>query len=144
MAGQGTGGHRAAHVQRLGGAEAGQPGRARGEGCVEVEGVGEVELGVDPHGPLVGDLTEVEVEVPPIGGLAAALLGLVGVVAAQGVLDGTFDLRIRAADATWWARWVSTYPAPSGHSDLVAWAILRAFHTGTRPGSTTAQSFGSR
>ena len=63
----------AAHVQRGGGPEVGQPGGADREGGVEVQGVGQVDLGLDPHGALEGHLVGVHVRVPAIvGGLPAA------------------------------------------------------------------------
>ncbi len=60
----------------------------------EVEGVGEVELGVEVDGAVVGDLVGVEVEVPGVGGVAAVLVGGVGVVAGAGFLDGAVELGV--------------------------------------------------
>ena len=106
-AGQGAGGEGPSYVQGLGGPEVGELLRAGGDGVVEVECVGEVELGVDVDGAVEGDLVEVDVEVPAVGGFAAALLCLFGVVEAQGVGDGALDLG-EGAPGAWCARWVST------------------------------------
>ena len=66
---------------------------AGADGGLEVEGVGEVEVALDVHGALGGDLVEVGVEVAVLGGEQAAVLGLVGVELVAGFLDGAFELR---------------------------------------------------
>ena len=70
---QGTGGQRPADVEGLGVAEVGEVLRAGGDGVVEVEGVGEVELCVDVDGAVEGDLVEVDVEAQSVGGFTAPL-----------------------------------------------------------------------
>ncbi len=76
--GQVPGGDRAPHIQRVFGAEGGELGGSGTQGVVEVEGIGEVELGIDPCGAGEGDLVEVDVEVPPVRSGLAAFGGQVG------------------------------------------------------------------
>ena len=131
VAGEVAGGDGAAYVEGLGAAEGGELFGDLGDGGVEVEGVGEVELGVEVDGAVVGDLVGVEVEVPGVGGVAAALVGGVGVVAGPGFLDGAVELGV--GELVGDRGEVAVHePAPSMGRDRVAWAILRAFHTGTR------------
>ena len=77
-AGEGPGGQGPADVEGLLAPEVGELLRAGGDGVVEVEGVGEVELCVDVDGAVEGDLVEVDVEAPAVGGFAAPLLRLSG------------------------------------------------------------------
>ena len=81
------------------------------------------------HGAVDGDLVGVDVEVPGVGGRAAPLLGLVGVEAAQGVVDGALDLREGAPVGDGGEVRVDVARRRRGQSDWVAWAILRAFQT---------------
>ena len=94
------------------------------------------------HGAVEGHLLEVDVEVPGVGGFAAALLGLGRVEEPQGVGDGAVDLRERAPVCL-----VREVPCPRrrrrrGTAVLVACAILRAFHAGTRPGGDRGPELG--
>ncbi len=59
--------------------------------CVEVEGVGEVQLAVDQRGAGEGDLVVVDGEVPPVGGAAAGLLGGLGHEPGDRLLDQPVD-----------------------------------------------------
>ena len=143
MAGEVSGGHRPAYVQGLLTTQGGELFGDLADRGVEVEGVGEVELGIEMDGAVVGDLVGVDVEVPGLRGIAAALVGGVGVEPGPGLFHGPLQLGegdLPAIGATW----RSTNPAPSIGRDMVAWAIVRAFHTGTSPASTRAQSRGSR
>jgi hypothetical protein len=81
-----------AHVQRLGGAEVLERLGAGGDGGVEVEGVGQVELAVHGAGAGQRGLVGVEGEVAAVGGLAAAAFGLLGHEPADGLLDEPVDL----------------------------------------------------
>ena len=67
----------AAHVQRRGRAEVGQPGGTDRERGVQVQGVGQVDLGLHPHGALEGHLVGVHVGVPAVRGGLPATPGLV-------------------------------------------------------------------
>ena len=69
MAGEVAGGHRAAYVEGLGAAGEPELLGATGDGGVEVEGVGEVELGLHEGGAVEGDLLVVEGDVPTFGRL---------------------------------------------------------------------------
>ena len=68
----------AAHVQRRGRAEVGEPCGAGRESGVQVQGVGQVDLGLHPHGALEGHLTGVYVDVPAVVGGLPAAPGLLG------------------------------------------------------------------
>ena len=68
----------AAHVQRRGRPEVGEPGGPGREGGVQVQGVGQVDLGLHPHGALEGHLVRVHVRVPAVGGGLPAAAGLIG------------------------------------------------------------------
>ena len=109
----------AAHVQRRGRAEVGQPGRADREGGVEVQGVGQVDLGLDPHGALEGHLVGVHVGVPAVRGGLPATPGLgsgMNRTIASSTSRSTPLGRIRCANA---ATWSSTNPAAAGLRAMV-------------------------
>ena len=62
-------------------------------GDVEVEGVGQVELGLDESGAVEGDLLVVERHVPAFGCVCGVLQGLVGHEPGDGLLDQPVELR---------------------------------------------------
>ncbi len=66
--------------------------RHRGDGGVEVQGVGEVELGLDEGGAVEGDLVVVEGDVPTLGRLLRILQGLVGHEPGDGLGDEPVEL----------------------------------------------------
>ena len=87
-----------AHVQRLGRSEGFLYGCAVGEGVVEVEGVGEVELGLEPHGPgevdvvvVHGRMPRVHVQVPVLG--IRSRVDLTQLETFDGVGDEAVELR---------------------------------------------------
>ena len=80
------------HVQGVGGAEVLQRLGAGGDGGVEVEGVGEVELPVHGAGAPQRRLPRVDGEGPAVGGLAAAAFGLLGHEPPDRLLDQPVDL----------------------------------------------------
>jgi hypothetical protein len=82
----------AADVQRVLTAQGGQLGGAGGDGVFEVEGVGQVELAVDPRGAGEGDLVVVDGEVPALGCLGAAFGGVLGHEPGYRLLDGPLGL----------------------------------------------------
>ena len=134
----------AAHVQRGGGAEVGQPGRTSREGGVEVQGVGQVDLGLDPHGALEGHLIGVHVDVPGIRGGLPATPGLGRHEPDDRLLDQPVhpggpdpvrergDLVVHEPRRRW------------AESPMVWRAIRRARHAGRSPASTRVQVRGSR
>ena len=63
-----SGGDRAAYVQGVGRPAGFEGFGTTGQGGVEVQGIGEVELALDPAGAGEGDLVMVDVQVPPLGG----------------------------------------------------------------------------
>ena len=75
MSGELAGGDRAAYVQRLGGPAGFEGLGAAGQGGVEVQRIGEVELALDPAGPVEGHLVVVDGEVPPLRSVARVLPG---------------------------------------------------------------------
>ena len=77
----------AAHVQRRGRAEVGEPGGTDPERGVQVQGVGQVDLGLHPYGALEGHLAGVHVGVPAVRGGLAAAAGLVWHEPHDGLLD---------------------------------------------------------
>ncbi|MDO9457435.1 hypothetical protein [Nocardioides sp.] len=87
------GGSGAAHVEGLGGAEVGELSGGRTDRCVQVEGVGQVEVAVD-----LGDAVEevgsgeVDVEVLVLFGFLASSVGFEGCEVGQGRCHGALDL----------------------------------------------------
>ncbi len=87
----------------------------------------------------------VDGEVTTVSRVAAALLGQVGLVPADRLIDqprelgGADPVRDRC-------HVVSTNPAASMLREwpMVSWATWRAFHAASSPETTRAQSFGSR
>ena len=73
-----AGGERSAYVEGLGRPQHLQRLGTLGQGGVEVEGVGEVELAVDLAGAVEGDLLVLDGEVSPVRGLPGVFGGLVG------------------------------------------------------------------
>jgi hypothetical protein len=151
-AGEVTEGLRAAHVQRLGGSERGLGGGTLGQDPVEVDRVGHVDLGLDPHGAgemhllgVDGDVTGVDVE-PAIFGISGRVGG--GEVEPfDGLGDEPVELGGADLPATA-ATWASTNPAASRVSEGEEWMVVsateRAFQAGTRPAWTWAHNRGSR
>ena len=91
VSGELAGGDGAAYVQGLGG-PAGQQGLgAAGQGVVEVEGIGEVELALDAAGALEGDLLVVDGEVPALGRGACICQRLFGHVPGDRLGDQPFQ-----------------------------------------------------
>ncbi len=84
---------RAAHVERLGGAEQELVVGVGGDRCLEVEGVGQVEVAVHPDPAVDADLGQGDVEVPRLGGGEAFRLGGLGVEPGLGLLDQPAQLR---------------------------------------------------
>ncbi len=84
-AGELAGGLGAAHVERVVAAEVGEVGGASGDGCVEVEGVGQIEDAGEVDESVDAALVEVEGEVAVLGGGLAAAFGFLGVVAGRGL-----------------------------------------------------------
>ncbi len=80
------------HVQRLLGPAGGQDGGFVGDPGLQVQGVGEVELPVDPGGAGEGDLGVLDREVPAIGCSTALFFGFGGHEPADGVGDEPVDL----------------------------------------------------
>ncbi len=80
------------HVQRLLGPAGGQDGGFVGDPGLQVQGVGEVELSVDPGGAGEGDLGVLDREVPAIGCSTALFFGFGGHEPADGVGDEPVDL----------------------------------------------------
>ena len=78
MAGEVAGGDGAAYVERVGRAGCFQGLGAAGQGGVEVQGIAEVELALDPGGAGEGDLVVVDGEMALVGGPSGVLEGLCG------------------------------------------------------------------
>ncbi len=89
-------GNGAAYVEGLGGAEVGQLGGGAADGGLEVQRVGEIQAAGDLDGAGGVDEVGLDVEASSVRGALAALRGLVGVVAGQGLLDQPADLGPRA------------------------------------------------
>ena len=90
-AGELAGGHRAAYVEGLGRPEGRELFGAVADRGVEVEGVGEVEDTFDVGDAVVGGPVGVDVEAASVGGLAAVLLGALGVEGDAGLVDEALD-----------------------------------------------------
>ncbi len=109
----------------------------------EAEGVGDLEVGVEVDGAVVGDLVGGEGDVPAVGRIGDVLGELVGHEPGAGVVDepdqlGGVSLFAHHAVCS------STNAAASGVRATVAWAIARARHGVTRPARTPAHSWGRR
>ena len=87
VAGEVAGGEGAAHLEGFGAAGGGQRLRTLGDRGVQVQCVGQVELGLDEGGALQGDLVVVEGDVAPLGRGLGVGLGLGGHVPGLGDLD---------------------------------------------------------
>ena len=86
-AGQHPDGLRAAHVEGLRRPQRGEVSRAGLDGVLEVAGVGRVQAPTDPGDPVVGDVLQVDVELPLLRGSEALLLRLLGVEPDHRFLD---------------------------------------------------------
>ena len=84
---------RAADIEGLGGAEEELVVGVGGDRCLQVEGVGEVEVPVDPDPTVDTDLGQGDVEVPRLGGGEAFGFGLLGVEPGFGFFDQPAQLR---------------------------------------------------
>ena len=81
-----------AAVEGVGRAEGGQPGGAGGDGFGEAEGVGDLEVGLEVDGPVVGDLVGGERDVPFVrGGSDVGLASCLGHEPGAGVVDEPFS-----------------------------------------------------
>ena len=83
----------AAYVEGLGGAEVGLLLGTGPERVLEVEGVGEVDLGVDVDGAVEGDLVDVDIDVPLLRRFPPFGFGGFGVEPHHRFLDGAVQLR---------------------------------------------------
>ena len=130
MSGELAGGDRAAHVQGLGGPAGFEGFGSAGQGGVEVQGIGEVELALDPAGALEGDLVVVDGDVPPLGSLLRILRGLARACTGRWPRrPAAPGPRCRSCGRTRPPGRPRTEPPPS-MSPLVAWATRRARQTG--------------
>ena len=104
----------AAYVEGLGGAEEQLVVGVGGDRLVEVEGIGEVEVALDVHGPGHRDLVQGDVEVADLGRRGPLGLGLLGVEPGDGLLDQPAQLRradrVRERGDVWRPR----RPRPAG------------------------------
>ena len=143
----------AAGAERRVGPEGLQAGGAVGERAVEVEGVGDVELGLDAHRAGVVHVVvvdrgvarvDVEVAVLRIRGRVESRRGRNRLIVSA-TSRSSCAAPTRPATA---ATWASTNPAASTVSAGVEWmvasATARARHAGTRPAWTCAHSRGRR
>ncbi len=134
MAGELAGGHGAAHVEGLGAAGEAELFGTGGDGGVQVQGIGQVELGLHEGGAGEGDLVVVEGDVPTLGGPLGFLQrcsGMNRAVASATSRSSWARLILWAKGATW----VSTNAAASWLRPRVASAMRRAFHGASPPGS---------
>ncbi len=134
----------AAHVQRGGGAEVGQPGRHRAERAVSRSRASARSTSASTHTVPSKDTWPVCTWTCRASAAASrrrrASAGMCRMIASW-TSRSTPVGRIRCANG---ATWSSTNPAAAGESPMVWRAIRRARHAGRSPASTRAQVRGSR
>ena len=140
------------HVEGLGRAEGLLLGGLLGQGMVEVESVGDVEVGLEPHGAGEVDVLVVQRRVARVdrqvavlrvrgrisGGEVVALDGLRDEAVELGGTDLAGDGRDLRVDEG------SSLDGEAGEVWMVVSATVRARHAGTAPDCTCAHSRGSR
>ena len=134
----------AAYVEGVGGTQQELLVGVRGDRCLQVQGVGEVDVAIDPDPASDVNVGQGNVEVPGLGGREALGLGGLGIEAGFGLLDQPVELG--GADLVRERRDLGVHErrSPPGTNGSVRSAINASRHAGSSPFSTRAQHPGSR